>query len=206
MDKGFRWESNCIATVDYGSGGDLIVSELENSVRSLTPDQIIQELKRLGGVNFPDNQISRLNHSLQAATRAYRDGADIDWVVCTLLHDIGDSLAPGNHDRFSAEVVRPYVREETTWVVEHHGIFQMADKADRYGWDSDSLERYRQHVYFDSCREFSERWDQVSFNQDYPAFSLDFFEPMIREVFAREPFAPKHIQAGVVKGLPPATS
>ena len=70
-------------------------------------------------------RITRLQHGLQSATRAERDGADIDWIVGALLHDIGDGLAPQNHDRFSAEVIRPFVRWDVAWVVEHHGIFQM---------------------------------------------------------------------------------
>ena len=59
--------------------------------------------------------------SLQAATRAWRDGADIDWVVSALLHDIGDIYAPYNHDEYAATIIRPFVREQCSWVVQKHG-------------------------------------------------------------------------------------
>jgi len=178
------------------------LTENDNPMSALSPDQIIIELKKLGDIEIPGQNISRLDHSLQAATRAANSGADIDWIVSSLLHDIGESLAPSNHDRFSAEVVRPFVREEITWVVEHHGIFQMEGKERKYGWDVHAVDRYQDHIYFETCREFAEKWDLTSFNQEYPTHSLDHFEPMIREVFSRKPFDPDTIQSGVVKGLP----
>ena len=110
---------------------------------------------------------------------------DIDWIVGALLHDIGDGLAPQNHDRFSAEVVRPFVRWEVSWVIEHHGIFQMLYYAHHYGWDKDARDRYRDHPCFDTCAKFCERWDQSSFDPDYPTKPLEYFEPMVREVFSR---------------------
>ncbi len=56
-------------------------------------------------------QVTRLGHSLQSATRAWRGGADIDWVASALLHDIGDIYAPYNHDEYAASILRPFVRE-----------------------------------------------------------------------------------------------
>ena len=103
----------------------LLLKELEKSYISMTSDRIIEELKRQGTISLEGYQITRLEHGLQSGTRAFRDGADIDWIIGALLHDIGDGLAPQNHDRMSAEVIRPFVREEVSWVVEHHGIFQM---------------------------------------------------------------------------------
>ena len=57
-------------------------------------------------------QISRLDHCLQTATRAQRDGADDETVVCALLHDIGDVLSPVNHSQVSAAILRPYISEK----------------------------------------------------------------------------------------------
>jgi len=128
------------------------------------------------------------------STRAEQDGADIDWVVGTLLHDIGDGLAPQNHDRFSAEVIRPFVRWEVAWVVEHHGIFQMIYFAHHYGWDQNARDRYRDHPCFESCAAFCERWDQSSFDPKYPSKPLEHFEPMLREVFSRKAYDPEVIR------------
>ena len=131
-------------------------------------------------------QIDRLQHSLQSATRAEEDGADEEWIVAALLHDIGDDLAPLNHSEFAAAVIKPYVREEVHWVVAHHGVFQMAYYAHHLGKDPDARERYRDHPFFESCVRFCERWDQPSFDPHYPTQQLDHFEPMLRRVFAAE--------------------
>ena len=87
----------------------LLLKELEKSYISMTSDRIIEELKRQGTISLEGYQITRLEHGLQSGTRAFRDGADIDWIIGALLHDIGDGLAPQNHDRMSAEVIRPFV-------------------------------------------------------------------------------------------------
>ena len=121
----------------------LLLQEYEERYVSLTYERIIEELSRQGQNTMEGYKITRLDHGLQSATRAYNDGADIDWIVGTLLHDIGDGLAPQNHDRFSAEVIRPYVREEVTWVVEHHGIFQMIYYAHHYGWDKNARDKLK---------------------------------------------------------------
>jgi predicted HD phosphohydrolase len=140
---------------------------------------------------------------LQAATRAMREGADTDWVVAALLHDIGDGLAPQNHDRFAAEILRPFLREEVVWTVEHHASFQMYYYAHHYGWNQHEREKYRGSPYFQSCVDFCERWDQSSFDPAFATEKLDTFLPMVREVFSRKAHDPAVVQKGVVKGLPP---
>ena len=102
-----------------------LLEEMEKPYLGLTASRIIDELRRQGEVSLEGYKITRLDHALQSATRAKHDRADTDWIVAALLHDIGDGLAPQNHDRFSAEVIRPFVRWDVAWVVEHHGIFQM---------------------------------------------------------------------------------
>lgn len=178
-----------------------LLHELEKPYQAMTADRILDELRRQGENTLEGYKITRLDHGLQSATRAEADGVDIDWIVGALLHDIGDGLAPQNHDRFSAEVIRPFVRWEVTWVVEHHGIFQMIYYAHHYGWDRDARDRFKDHPCFDSCAKFCERWDQASFDPDYPAKPLDHFEPMLCEVFARRAYDPEVIREGVVTGL-----
>ena len=84
-----------------------LLARLEKPFLALTADRVLDELRRADEVTLEGYKISRLTHGLQSATRAMRDGADIDWVVGALLHDIGDGLAPQNHDRMSAKVIRP---------------------------------------------------------------------------------------------------
>lgn len=178
-----------------------LLARLEKPFLALTADRVLAELRRADEVTLEGYKISRLTHGLQSATRAMRDGADIDWVVGALLHDIGDGLAPQNHDRMSAEVIRPFVRWDVAWVVEHHGIFQMLYYAHHYGWDRDARERFRDHPCFDSCAEFCERWDQSSFDPDYPTEPLSRFEPMLREVFGRKAHDPAVLREGFVSSL-----
>lgn len=179
----------------------LLLEKLEKPFLAMTADRIMDELRRAGEVTLEGYKISRLEHGLQSGTRALRDGADLDWVVGALLHDIGDGLAPQNHDRMSAEVIRPFVRWDVAWVVEHHGIFQMLYYGHHYGWDRNARDRFKDHPCFANCAEFCERWDQSSFDPDYDMLPLEHFEPMIREVFARKAYDPEVIREGLVSKL-----
>lgn len=175
---------------------------LEQVNRSGTADRPLRELQNQSEESPSGYKITRLEHGLQAATRARRDGADTDWVVAALLQYIGDGLAPQNHDKFAAEIMRPYMREEVTWVVEHHVIFQMYYYTHYYGWDRELRRQYANSPYYQTCVDFCERWDQSSFDPDYPMDPIESFAPQVREVFARKAFDPDVLQAGVAKGLP----
>ena len=172
-----------------------LLEALEADYAAGTADRVLDHLKRLE-LSFSGYQISRLDHSLQTATRAKRDGADVDWIVTALLHDIGDELAPFNHDSIAAAVIKPYVREECAWVCEQHGIFQMVYYAHFHGADPDIRERYKDHPYYQAAVDFCERWDQASFDPNYDTLTLDHFEPMVREVFSREPWDASHLCLG----------
>jgi predicted HD phosphohydrolase len=181
----------------------LFLRELEKQHNKFTADRLLRELRVQGEEeSIPGYKITRLDHSLQASTRAYNEGADIDWIVGCLLHDIGDGLAPQNHDEFAAVIIRPFVREEVAWVVQHHGVFQMVYYAHHFGWNQFEREKHKHNVYYQSCVDFCERWDQSSFDPDYPTKPLEFFEPIVREVFDRKAYDPSVTRAGVVVGLP----
>jgi predicted HD phosphohydrolase len=131
--------------------------------------------------------VDRYTHSLQTATRCLRDGSDSETVVCALLHDIGDVLAPENHAELAASILRPYVSEQNWWVVKHHDIFQGYYYFQYLGKDRRLRDRYRMSPYFKACVRFCQRWDQLSFDPAYPTEPLDTFLPMVREVFGRKP-------------------
>jgi len=179
-----------------------LLERLEKSYVAGQAARIMAELERQATDNYSGYQVPRLVHSLQSATRARREGADIDWIVGALLHDIGDGLSPVNHDRYAAEILRPFLREEVTWTVEVHGVFQLYYYAEHYGWDPEARQKYKDHPCYRSCVDFCERWDQASFDPAYPTDSLESFRPEVEEVFARKPWDPAHLQPGVVKGLP----
>jgi predicted HD phosphohydrolase len=175
--------------------------EMERRHVQGTAERVLAELRRQGEASMEGYRLTRLQHGLQSATRAQRDGADIDWVVAALLHDIGDGLAPLNHDRMAGEILRPFVREEVTWVVEHHGLFQTYYYGHHLGWDRNARDRYKDHPCYRACVDFCERWDQSSFDPDYPTEPLETFEPLVHEVFSRPSYDPEVIREGVAAGL-----
>ena len=129
------------------------------------------------------------------------DGADINWVISALLHDIGDIFAPYNHTEYAAAILRPFVREQCTWVVEKHGDFQMLYYGHHVGGNQHKREQYRGHIYFDDCAAFCERWDQASFDPDYDTLPIEHFADRVRQVFAREPYDPAVIRTGAREPL-----
>ena len=160
-----------------------------------TADRLLEALVDLDK-GLSGYQVTRLGHSLQSATRAERDGADTDWIVAALLHDIGDIYAPYNHDEYAAAVLRPFVREQVAWVVEKHGDFQMVYYGTHVGANPEKRQAYAGHAYFDDCAQFCERWDQSSFDPDYDTLPLAHFADRVREVFARAPYDAAVIRPG----------
>ena len=160
-----------------------------------TADRLLGALVELDE-SLSGYQVTRLGHSLQAATRAWRAGADTDWVVAALLHDIGDIYAPYNHDEYAAAILKPFVREQVTWVVEKHGDFQRLYYAHHVGGNRHARDRFKDHAYYDDCAEFCEAWDQSSFDPAYPMMAVEDFAPLVREVFARKAYNPAVIRAG----------
>lgn len=160
-----------------------------------TADRLLRALVDLDA-GLSGYQISRLGHSLQSATRAERDGADTDWIVCALLHDIGDIFAPYNHDEYAATILKPFVREQCTWVVEKHGDFQLVYYGQHVGADPHKRDAYAGHPYFDDCATFCERWDQSSFDPAYDTLPLAHFADRVHQVFARTPYDPAVICPG----------
>jgi len=161
---------------------DKIIPQLAVT-QSLVPERIIEQLGYLrhdhGG--FP---VDRLEHSLQTATRAERAGHDLEYVMCALVHDIGDTLSPYNHPAIGAAIVKPFVSPANHWMVEHHGIFQGYYFWHHIGADQHAREAYRDSPYFERTEEFCAKYDQTAFDADYRSEPLEHFEPMIRSFFS----------------------
>lgn len=166
-----------------------LLADLEHAFVTALPERILGALRQLEH-SLAGYRISRLAHSLQAATRAEADGADEEYIVAALIHDLGDDLAPLNHSQLAASIIRPYVRPEVTWVIYQHGLFQNVYYAHFYGGQRDERERYRDHPWYQACVDFCERWDQNSFDPDYATKPLEHFEPMVRRIFGRRAFDP----------------
>ena len=163
------------------------LTPLYDKCRSGVSDRLLELLKAMKGDKL-GYQVDRYIHSLQSATRAESDGADEETVVCALLHDLGDVIAPDNHSEVIASILRPYISEKNHWVLKHHGLFQGYYYFHHIGGDRNARERYKDHPFYQDCVDFCEKWDQTSFDPDYPTQPLEYFEPMVRKVLT----APKH--------------
>ena len=119
-----------------------LLSEYEQEELDEFPRRVLEWLRSMD--EHTGYKITRLGHSLQAATRAHRAGEDEEMVVA-LLHDIGDVLSPANHSEVAAALLRPCVSEENYWMFKYHGIFQEKYHARHYGRDPDARDRYRDH-------------------------------------------------------------
>lgn len=148
------------------------------------PDRVLKHLKLLEG-DFGGFPVCRMQHSLQTATRAHRDGRGERYVVMALLHDIGDTLGTFNHPDVAAAILKPFVTEEEHWICQHHGIFQGYYFFHFIGSDQNMRDEHRDNPHFDACAEFCEKYDQAAFDPGYESESLEFFEPMVRRVMAK---------------------
>ncbi len=154
--------------------------------QGLVPDRVLEQLRFMqndhGG--FP---VDRLEHSLQTATLAERDGRDEEYVLCALLHDIGDTLAPLNHAAVGAAILRPFVSDANFWMLEHHGIFQGYYFWQHIGLDPNAREAFRGSPYFDYTEEFCAKYDGIAFDADYRSEPLEHFTPLVLAFLAEQP-------------------
>jgi predicted HD phosphohydrolase len=144
-------------------------------------DRLLAHLKLLDN-DHGGFAVDRLEHSLQTATRAHRDGRDEEYVVCALVHDIGDILMPANHAELGATILRPYVSDANHWMMDKHGIFQGYYFFHYLGLDRDMREQFRGHPHFEYCAQFCHLYDQNSFDPAYESMPLEAFEPMLRRM------------------------
>ena len=166
----------------------LLLDKNEKDFAKKTADRILKFLSSLTET-LEGYQVSRLEHSLQSATRALHAGESEEMIVAALLHDIGDELAPMNHSEYAASILKPYVSEKTHWIVEKHGEFQAYYYAHHLGGNRNKRDKYKGHKYFDACVNFCEKYDQCSFDHNYESYPLEKFEPMVRNIFARKPYS-----------------
>jgi predicted HD phosphohydrolase len=148
------------------------------------PDRVITHLRLLendyGG--FP---VDRYTHCLQTATRALKDGRDEEYVVCALLHDIGDTLGSYNHADIAAAILQPFVSEENHWMVKHHAIFQGYYFFEHIGLNRDLRDNFKSHPACERTAEFCAVYDNPAFDPQGEALPLSEFEPMVRRVMAQ---------------------
>ena len=166
----------------------LLLDRHEKKFIKSTADRILNFMSTLNST-LEGYQVSRLEHSLQTATRALNDKADDEMIVAALLHDIGDELAPLNHAEYAAAVLKPYVSEKTHWIVKMHGLFQTFYYVHHLGGDRHKREEYKDHRYYQATVDFCENYDQGCFDPNYESLPLEHFAPMLKRVFSRKPYS-----------------
>ena len=164
-----------------------LLEKLESQYERKTADRVLKYLASQT-TTLEGYQVTRLEHALQAATRAYKNGENEEMVVATLLHDLGDELAPMNHSQYAASVIKPYVSEKTYWIILHHGLFQTYYSAEHLGGDKNAREKYKDSEHYQATIDFCENYDQTSFDPNYKSMTLKDFEPMVRNIFSRKPY------------------
>jgi predicted HD phosphohydrolase len=184
MMSDWRQEQTSFTRMDRATQEDFhVVARHSAHFMPGLPDRIADHLRLLAG-DTGGYAVDRLTHSLQTATRAHRDGRDEEYVVCAVVHDIGDTLASFNHAELAATMLFPFVSERNHWIVQQHAIFQGYYFFHHVGLDRNMRDRFRDHPYWKDCAEFCALYDQNSFDPDYDTLPLDFFVPMLRRVFA----------------------
>jgi predicted HD phosphohydrolase len=147
------------------------------------PDRVLTHLRLLDG-DFGGFAVDRLTHSLQTAARAERAGRDDTYVLCALLHDIGDTLGSYNHADIAAAILKPFVTPELQWMVEHHAEFQGYYFFHHLGLDRDMRQRHAGHPQYDATAEFCADFDSPAFDPAYPTPPLEHYEPLVRSLMA----------------------
>ena len=160
----------------------LISTEFAPFAKAL-PERVLAHFRLLGG-DYGGFAVDRLTHSLQTATLAHRAGRDEEYVVCALLHDIGDTLGSYNHPDVAAAILKPFVSEQNLWMVEKHGIFQGYFFFHHIGMDRNMREQFRGHPWFNYTAEFCEKYDGPAFDPKGETLPLEFFEPIVKRVMA----------------------
>ncbi|UVH60060.1 phosphohydrolase [Variovorax paradoxus] len=148
------------------------------------PARVIKHLQILEG-DYGGFPVDRYTHSLQTATRALRDGRDEEYVVCALLHDIGDTLGSFNHPDIAAAILKPFVSEANHWMVQNHGIFQGHYFFHHIGLNRDMRDNFKGHPHYERTAEFCALYDNPAFDPKAETLPISEFEPMLRRVMAQ---------------------
>ncbi|MFN3858675.1 MAG: HD domain-containing protein [Caulobacter sp.] len=182
-DGGHEARAQFHAMVDGTAEDWGVIAQASAEFGRALPGRIISHLKLLEG-DCGGFVVDRLEHSLQTATRAHQAGMDEEYVVCALLHDIGDTLGPRNHADVAAAILQPFVSERNHWMVANHAIFQGYYFFHHLGLDRNMRDQFRGHPDFEYTAQFCHLFDQEAFDPNFKSMPLEAFEPMVQRVMA----------------------
>jgi predicted HD phosphohydrolase len=161
---------------------DIIVGAVINHAHTQVYPNVMAQLEALSG-GHGGFAVDRLTHCLQTAYLAEQAGKDEEYIVCALLHDIGDVLAPFNHPDIAAGILKPYVSEANHWMVQNHGTVQGYYYFHYLGLDRNERDSLKDHEFYDHCEEFCAKFDMPAFDPDMTAPPLSHYEPLLGAMF-----------------------
>src|SRR5215813_11179270 len=161
----------------------MIIGEQVMKRQAGMPSTIIKMLKQLEE-QVDGFAVDQLQHGLQTATRAVRDGASEELIVAALCHDIGKVISVENHPAIAAEILKPYISHDTYEIIRTHQDFQGLHYYALMGKDPNSRSQYSREPWYEMACVFTDGWDQTSFDPEYDTLPLSHFEPMIDRIFA----------------------
>ncbi|MEK6299408.1 MAG: HD domain-containing protein [Acidobacteriota bacterium] len=157
------------------------VAQRQSTMPAIIKSMLAQLEQQVDG--FAVNQFV---HGLQTATRAERAGASEELIVAALCHDIGKVVSVENHPAIAAEILKPYVSNETYEIVRTHQDFQGRHYYALMGKDANARSQYANEPWYDLATRFTDEWDQASFDPEYDTLPIEHFEPMIDRVFSKQ--------------------
>jgi hypothetical protein len=157
------------ARKDQGTDEDFRVLQRvhEQTIRDL-PDRLFSLLDDLG--RDTAYNITRRDHCLLAATRALRDGKDVEYVVVAFItrrRRIARPVQPRRGCRGGAAAVH---LPRPSLVAGAARLFQTYIFASHLGLDPNARERFKGDPAYDRTVEFCAKYDRLSIN---PAFLVD---------------------------------
>ncbi|MEM9164830.1 MAG: HD domain-containing protein [Cyanobacteria bacterium P01_F01_bin.4] len=177
-----------------------LMEQADQAFNRTLVDRVLAMLKMLDFTATSDTglmPITRYEHSLQSATLAHRDGRDENYVICCLLHDLGDTLTPYRHQDLGAAIVEPFVSEQNHWMVKNHAVFQGYYYYEKLGCDRNARDQYKDHPYYEVVAEFCAKYDAPAFDPSCDTLPLEFFEPMLRRVMTQPTWAQDDSYSGI---------
>jgi predicted HD phosphohydrolase len=135
-------------------------------------------------------KVDQLTHMTQAATRAKNANASDELVLCALCHDIGKVISIEGHPEIAAALLRPYVSDGVYQIVRTHQDFQGKWYYNYLGRPTNLRDQYVALPWYNQAVTFTDEWDQISFDPTFKTQPLDYFEPLVRQMFAKPTFRP----------------
>ena len=151
-----------------------------------TADRFIDMLKQLENATL-GFACDQLQHALMCGTLARRDGATEEQIVVALCHDMAKVINVPNHGPIAAEMLRPYVSEDSYHVLRNHQAFQGEHYYAYMGAPTDLRLQWKDEPWYDYAVKLVDEWDAPAFDPDFEVDDLESFIPLMRKIFHDSP-------------------